>query len=206
MEQSANPEVKNPIEVSKLHFLIHPGFLADPDTDLTGAPVPEFSQLLLERYLQHAKGIPDDELVLVFLHTAPSDLIRDFRNRKNYTEKIRQIKRVLGKRMLTFSADFDVFGETETTGQADEIKQMAERRGFRFNENVPSEAYGETLGVCVEEGASNLNKVLKLVKKTLIRPDLTDAAASQEFSPEDIKKHKGTMRSRMGEVFDYIDF
>lgn len=206
MEQSANPEVEKPIEVSKLHFLIHPGFLADPDTDLMGAPVPESSQVLLDRYLEHAKGIPDDELVLVFLHATLSDLIRDFRNRKNYTQKISQMKKVLGKRMLTFSADFDVFGETEADDQADEIKQLAEKRGFRFNENVSSEAYGETLGVCVEEGASNLNKVLKLVRRTLIRPEFTDAAASVKFSSEDIKKHKERLKASIKDVFDYIDF
>lgn len=203
MEQSNIPEVRETVEVSKLHFLIHPGFLADSaQYDPGEVGWKEKGLPLLDIYIDHAQKIPDNELVLVFLHPSLSELRRDFKAHKPYTERVRQLKKILGKRMLAFSGGFDVFGELgdNPDDQVEEIRQLAEKRGFVFNQNVSSEAYGETLGVCVEDGANNLNKILKLMKKTIIKPELTDAAAS--LSEEDLLKHK----QKIVDVFDYIDF
>lgn len=203
MEKSGDPEIKEPIKVSKLHFLIHPGFLTDPQ-DFDEEPIYEDWWQVLDIYLEHSKTIPKNELVLVFLHSSQDRFVKDAKEHKPYVEKIRQMRKVLGRRMIVFSGDWDIFEKEDIQALSGVIENIANGRGYRLSKDVSSEAYGETLGVCVEEGANNLNRALGLIKKTVIQPYLTEAWSYLQPGQDRswLKGHK----AKMIDDFDRIDF
>lgn len=167
-------------KISKIHFLIHPGFLNDqvprmPHSDTAPNPylkrLPEYTDLL-NKYVAEAHQLKDNELMFAFAHTPSPQLSKDFKAGELYVQKLRELKKILGPRLIVLSADYDVVFNAEVMNI---VKKIAAERGFKFDEHVLTEAYGEMLEVCVERGAELLNQSGELVNKTRIRTDLTDA-------------------------------
>jgi hypothetical protein len=171
MPDQADIEYKErtPLRVDKLHFLIHPGFITDPAVMEMGVS-PE-GPALLEKYVEQAQKLRENELMLVFPHTDFGELRSDLAEGKIYAKTLKKIKEILGRRMVLVSADFDVF---ESPRVFQRSLSIIKGRGYDFTPDAETFAYGETLGLCVPDGAENLNKSGGFNKKTSIIPELTD--------------------------------
>jgi len=134
---------------------------------------------LLSDYEQKAKTLGQDEVMVII---SPSDisLIRKHKKlNKPYVQTIERIKKILGKRAVVLMDRLDFFDEKEARFK---LKKVLNSRGYYFDENVLSEAYGETLGCCVDDAAEGLNREEKLSKKTVIKIDLTSGKGSDPES------------------------
>jgi hypothetical protein len=174
--ETTSPKEELPLkEVKKLHFLIHPGYKSDPAEDYRedlSESDERYTQWnpLLNSYVDKARELPTDEIMIVMLHANFKNLLNDFKHGKEYTGTLRSLKKVLGRRMIALSDDYPI-EEEESFYTA---KDIANTRGFYIPRNVYSEAYGEQLEHCVPEGAQMANKSFRLHHKTIIKPDLTD--------------------------------
>ena len=91
---------------------------------------------------------------------------------KGYLDTIHKIKEILGDRCVVFGDDLDFLNSKETQ---DKIRKLLKARGYYFDDKVLSEAYGETLGSCVDEAADGFNLNAGLKDKTIIRTSLTNS-------------------------------
>lgn len=156
-------------KVSKLHFLIHPGFLSD-FTDIT-----RDQATLMDQYVNYARGMSSDELVIALLHVSTGELIRRHRKGTYHTDKMFELRGILGPRLITLSNKREAgVGSIFNPETYQFARKIALERGFEFDSDVPSEVYGETGMVCVTTGGEEGNKSLGLQRKTTIRFDLTD--------------------------------
>ena len=208
MKENQGIESKEPVKISKIHFLIHPGFLSDEvesDRDAgTTQEVIQAEESLPNKYVEQSRTLHDDEVMIAFTHSSKRKLRRDLRQEKIYAEKLRELKEILGDRLIVLSEDFDLFIDRIDQRQDifETIEQIASARGFRFDENVLTEAYGETLGMCVEEGAQALNVRANFNEKTLIRPELSNLDIPGGTQTSDLEAHK----KRMTKIHDAIKF
>lgn len=176
MEDTITLEESPKVKVKKLHFLIHPGFLRDPATDGFFEIKADDDEVyakwdsLLKSYINKAISLPIDEIMITMLHAEFGDLLDDFRQGKQYTKTLSDLKRILGKRMIALSGNNDI--EKESSYLMAEY--IANQWGYHFPRDVYSEAYGETLGVCVEAASQTANNSLGLIHKTVIKPEFTN--------------------------------
>lgn len=163
-------EVKEnePVKVNRIHFLIHPGY--DWDCDIRDGVMPA-DERLLDKYLEQSKKLGSDELMLVFCHKTFKDLRKSAQTGDKLGKTLREMKTVLQKRMVLVTDQFDVFDSPEAFQK---VLSIIKGRGYDFGNDVDTVAYGETFGLCVPDGAENLNRNAGFVKKTVIIPELTD--------------------------------
>ncbi len=156
--------------IAKLFFLIHPGFLTSPHSILSTAEERDRNAtLLFSRYIKKATELREDELMLVFAHSNPTEFKTDLKNKERYVEMIRELRRILRKRLIVFFED----GMDDV--EIERVARMISARGFKYNpEDVETEAGGETLGMCVENWSSALNVKLGLKKKTRVDTQTAD--------------------------------
>ncbi len=182
----SNINLQSKPNIQKIHFLIHPGFLSRevplmPENDPTRNPykarMAEY-ETLLDKYLEKAKKLNPNELMFAFAHTEQPQLIEDAKEGKRYISVLRELKNILGRRLVVLSGNHDVVFDDNVFNTA---KEIAEARGFYFDKDVFTEAYGEMLNICVERGTERLNTNGELNKKTLIRTDLTDTPVYGEL-------------------------
>lgn len=184
-------------KIKKIHFLIHPGFQSD-----TFLSQDEYStkqnNLLFNKYSEHIRKLPPDEIIVAFTHTNSPELANDFKRQKQYTEELRGLKEVVGRRLIVLSDSWDPLnfsgGSKESIAA---IKEIAQSRGFVFDETVLSEAFGELAGMCVEIAANNLNEAGKFASPTVIKTELTDNPSL----PNDLK---GELTKRFPHI-SYLD-
>lgn len=163
-------EVKEnePTHVNKIHFLIHPGY--DSDRDIKD-DVTSDDGLLLDKYLEQSRRLGNDELMLVFCHKTFKDLRKSVQTGDKLGQTLREMKTVLRKRMVLVTNDLNLFDSPEAFQK---VLSIIKGRGYDFGKDVDTVAYGETFGLCVPDGAQNLNRSAGLTKKTVIIPELTD--------------------------------
>ncbi len=163
--------------VSKIHFLIHPGFLMAgvPKEGSEPGSTQDRYNSLLDEYVKKAEEVKDkiNELMFAFIWSSRKDFKEALQEQQLYVEKLKEIKNLLGNRLIVFSGNRDVTDDGKQFVAY--MERIAQARGYIFDSDVLSEAYGETLGSCVNEGAVNLNKALGLKSKTVILPELTSA-------------------------------
>lgn len=194
-------ETKEKKKISKIHFLIHPGFDFIENPQLVGD--------LLLAFLKKAETLKEDELMFAFpwldkdkknirwgslksdanektmVRTIENDMIK-LGYVEPYLKTLQVIKKILGKRLIVISdpensdpssPDFYKGGilDPDATHQYwNKMVRLANARGYYFDSSVESEAYGEFCNKCVAIGAGNLNLAGKLNKKTIIVPELTE--------------------------------
>lgn len=191
-------DTQQPVNIHKIHFLIHPGFLSyevpkmDGDVGSVNPYALRMDEYngLLDKYLTEAKTLKDDELMMAFAHTTRKQMVKDAKNEELYMVTLRELKNILGKRLIVLSGNFDVVNED---GVFDVAKKIAHERGYYFDNTVITEAYGEMLSICVERGADRMNRNAELQNKTLIRPSLTDTPVYtplEKLQEEMIEKHE----------------
>lgn len=182
MEQEPTIENKEKKKISKIHFLIHPGYLSDEKYES------KYNQLL-ERYIEKAKDLKDDELMFAFPATnLIGELKNDIKENKLYMRTLKTLKDVLGDRLIVLAEGFNfVYDIDENVGGPafEKMKRITEARGFTFDRDVFSEAYGEMLPYCVVDGAKNLSRAGKLRRKTVVKTELTDASVDEFLARED---------------------
>lgn len=179
MERSS-VERKEKKKISKIHFLIHPGFA-------------EASRKLFDVYIEKTKTLGEDELMFAFPYsktfstpehrdskTRVGALKEDIERGKGYVEVIRKIKEILGDRLIVITDRMEITSPDTAQDSWDRAKRIAEARGYYFDSDVESEAYGEFCDVCVSYGAASLNIVGKLNKTTVVKPEFTDLSRVQE--------------------------
>ncbi len=166
-------------KIKKIHFLVHPGFLSyevpkmadkNPARNPYILRMDEY-KMLLDKYIQEASRLGDDELMIAFAHTTLEQMAKDLKGGELYVEKLRELKKILGRRLIVLSGNNDVVNDD---GVFEVAKEIAKQRGFYFDDDTLSEAYGEMLSICVERGADRLNRNAQFKEKTLVRPELAD--------------------------------
>ncbi len=194
-EKQSIENKENLQEVSKIHFLVHPGYLSDERTKITEDDEATRHQGLFEKYLAEAKNLKNNELMVALTHTLKNQYKEDLEGNLFYFKKLQELKDILGKRLIVLSSDFDLFSGKEVMQT---IKDLAKKRGYVFDENVKSDAYGETLGACVDGIAQNLNTTGNFLNKTKIRSELTDAHNINTLELEELKKQIQEEHNRLG--------
>jgi hypothetical protein len=169
--------------VSRLDFLIHPGFQSmgfGGDYDNPGVEhVPSKYDSLLYNYIERAKTLAKDQMMVAFTNILPLGL----RESNPTTRALSEIRSILGRRLVVLSTKQGIFPETadQFPDALTTAKRIAKSRGFRINRDTPTEAYGELFGGCVDAAANYMNGRGKFRRKTKIIPDLTDLAVSPEW-------------------------
>jgi hypothetical protein len=184
-------------EISKIHFLIHPGYILESEfakNNYFGM------ETLLEDYIKKAKKLKNNELMVIFAPSFKSDFIKDFKNKaenentpKKYVDTIRKIVEILsdptlngvmGNRAIVL-ADTDLYDVYENKGARflenrekiwDKLKNIIEKRGFVFSEKVEAEAYGEYKSICVRDIARNMRFAANspITSQVAIKDELTE--------------------------------
>jgi ADP-dependent phosphofructokinase/glucokinase len=174
IKSSINEETEKTLPVTRIHFLIHPGFTTDPEEfpEPEDKIILERGEELLKKYLESARNMKEDELMFTFTHTSLSKLKSDIQRNKHYARNLQRLKSILGNRLVVISTKFDIFNTPEAI---DKAMMIAKSRGFNIDQGVESVAYGETDGVCVPDAAENFNRATKLRKRTKILLHLTNA-------------------------------
>lgn len=177
------------IKVSKIHFLIHPGFIEaigrkDKDAEA-------LSRDQLESYVAEARKLAANELIFAFTIDHRANITRHAKEHRAYIGYLRTLKSILGPRLILLTEDQDLFNADRAKAFT-AAKRIAESRGFTFDQNVFSEGYGETLGACVDDGSISLNKQGNLNNPTIIRTSLTNnpRPASSQLARYEAKKKK----------------
>lgn len=179
-------EVLSPPEeltkVSKIHFLIHPGFMLAYNS--IEKPMPEHLRdmwiELLEAYVNKSEELGPDEVMLIFLpHNFNITKIHTEYFIPKYLEIVQRIKQILKNRAIFFTENFGV--RNPQASDVEKLKKLIKSRGFTFDDNVLSEGYGEMIDWCVQQGITNLHKKLRLKNKTKIVTKLTDARFYPDF-------------------------
>ncbi len=178
MENSSDPqEGRNEQErkkIAKIHFLIHPGYMAK-------AVSPDFEEMTTH-YLEKAKTLHDDELMIVFSYRPRQMMKSDIEHGRGYAGAVDQLKEILGPRLIVLTGD--VTTPEGATIDFENAKKIAEARGYTFDRDVLTEAYGEEIDRCVQWGTNNLENAGHFSHETEIRPELTDAAIWEGGSGE----------------------
>lgn len=186
------------IKISKLHFLIHPGYLSDKRYRYAGYGEKEIGKFnsLLDKYIEHAKKLAENELMVIFTHTEKDEVRNDLRG-ELYLRKIQEIKKVLGDRAIIIIMGIRDLIEQDISN----IKKIANARGYDFDENVLSDAYGEMMENCVYNGARDLNMAGKFKNKTIIKPYLTELNSTKELQTKHLIKIKKRYRKKNAEQY-----
>jgi hypothetical protein len=198
-----NPEKAGPLErernkeINKIHFLIHPGFnlvfnlsgrLSRKESHGYDPEAVRAHEDLLDRYIEKAKSLGKNELMVVIL-PIDRDELKSLGKDDLYFKKISELKHILGLRGIFFSDQLPaVSAENEQDFELlfESIMRMVKARGYTFTHDVESEAYGEAIDACVPIGGENLNKALQLTKRTKINPELTDQGLPLGGDKEDL--------------------
>lgn len=154
--------------VSKLHFLIHPGYSSNAE--------------LMRRYIVQAGELTQDEAMFIFSLTHSQEGFRlALQKQESFAQTIAAIQGILGNRVIVVNDGWVIFN---TELDSDGFKSTARAQGLLIDRAAASEAYGEMFGCCVTEGAQTLNRAFGLNRKTMVIPNLTDLAFSSYSIPE----------------------
>jgi hypothetical protein len=161
------PENKTELtKVSKIHFLIHPGFMLRQANSVDDATLPALNKLNEEDlFLNRVKP---DELVIAITHE-DNGLIKESLRKESqlYITNLKRWKKQLGRRLIVLSNNFQenvlVYPNLVET-----LKRLVNARGFDFDSNVATDAVGELEGACLPNIAGTLNLALDLTNPTQI--------------------------------------
>ncbi len=161
------PENKTELtKVSKIHFLIHPGFMlreanSVDDAELSALMKFKEEDLFLNR-------VKPDELVIAITHAEKGEIKESLREEnKLYLINLKKWKERLGRRLIILSNNFqeNVFADPNLV---EKLKRLVNARGFDFDSHVATDAVGELEGACLPTIAGTLNLALDLKNPTQI--------------------------------------
>lgn len=185
------PEQKEGFKLlKKIHFLIHPGFLITA----RAIEASEFSRAAETIFLKYAQRTSEtkqnpNEMVFAFAYSQIKSLKNDIKSGEPYTVFLNISKKYLGSKLVILQDNPSLLNSIVEPGPhmneiASTLRRIANARGYDFDNNTFSEAYGELLFDCVDKGAGNLNTALKLKNKTEIDPN--SSFGLYQESPEEL--------------------
>lgn len=162
-------------KAQNLHFLIHPDFsLQDENqSDHSSDAKKEHHNL----HVENVRSLADDEIVAIFLDVTKARLLKKTKESAAILSLLRDMRLALGKRLVVLSGDWKIFeehGHEKLALTMDILKKLFKQRGYEFDVNTPTTAYGESLLSCVVDGANALNGAGLFRQETMIIPSLTD--------------------------------
>lgn len=198
INSSGNIDAKKTLErvkISKIHFLVHPGYLLNTQTLLVTEKSDDFDEKyfqLLSSYRKKAQNLPKNEIMIVVSHMPQSSFRSGKESGEGFMAILEDIKNILGRRCIVISQDTvpcDFRGEFKITDEGMEsLEKIILQRGFDFNRNVLTEAYGETFSFCVHSVANSINKKAGFGPRTEINTSLTDLGiADSSISRENLE-------------------
>lgn len=189
-------------QISKIHLLIHPGYLARLEETIEGFsfselfPAGDYEQYrpeveaylesLFERYREKSQHLNNDEVMVVILQGNFSELKQEIKGESTLPEALQyralidELKANLGRRLVVVNETR--FGMQQGLRNSEKpmreifthVQSVLHARGYTFDETVLTEAFGECINACVEERAHNFNREGNLQSPTEIQLDATD--------------------------------
>jgi|GEM_PF-3106304 len=194
-ENVPEPESRELIKVSKLHFLVHPGYTIEENKRLRSRLGTEamkelmlnpknyrddFNERLLEMFIEQAQKMPEEELMLIFTPTDRSEFKDGIVNQDQYMTAVLEIKKILGKRAIVILDDYKLATRIPDLNKLGSyLINVIRARGFEINNDTESVAYGEYIGKCVNAVAINMRRLLKIQNPTTVIRRLTDDPISK---------------------------
>lgn len=204
----SNPEIRDYKKINKIDFIIHPGFLltkeAREDFENNSEITDEYKKLF-SSYIEEAKKTTEDQLCFVFIPETRTNLKEFGKTKDYYYELLRELKSILGERgvFITDNDKDSTFIGNNLSGAKEQLNKLlaiVKARGYIFDEQALTRAYGEQVGMCVEDAAKKLNKLMGLKKSTLVEVRLTDVGLSVSESKESVKE---IVDSNSSNLIDY---
>ncbi len=156
-----------------------------------------------------------DELIIAFAYSDTNSFKVDAKTGKEYIKTLNEIRQILGSRLIVLKDEVDHFVAknrkpvtilphyaterldpkllAETISNS--ITKLCSARGYEFNKDVISKAYGETILDCVRSGAINLNRFLELTNPTTIETGLTDMDERGSASEKLVRESASNMKT-----------
>jgi hypothetical protein len=163
-------------DVETLHLLIHPGFIAETvDRSLT-PPQDRLDpgQTLFLRYSEYIDTLTVDDFLWFLLHKSGNMMFAESHAGLQYPKQLIALHRQVRERTVGILQIGSVFSDDDIARTVEGAKKITAQRGFRITPNTRSVAFGETLQCCVVEIAERVNKIMGVVTKTEIIPELCD--------------------------------
>ncbi len=171
--------MERPKHINKIQFLIHPGFISDPNLeDVTAsqrdAGFMRPAEELLDKYIEEAKILGENEIIFAFLDSDKGQIKSHIQNEELYIQKLNKLRDILGRRFIVLlGVDYHDFFDRPNE-IFENAKRIAQARGYEFDSDTITEAYGECMNVCVEAGAIAFNKAGGFTTPTKININLTN--------------------------------
>ena len=152
------------IQLNKIFFLVHPGFLRDADTFMFSVENDlRLGREMSLKYLEQIKGLGDDECVLLFTHKQKGEFREDLKFDDEYATFIRKLKQKLGDRLVVFT---ETLRPQKWKRFPEKLRAILKARGYEFSPQVQTFAFGEYMDACVPQYAQAANKAMQLAGKT----------------------------------------
>lgn len=174
------------MKVDRLHLIIHPGFIAESDDQMSskGRP-PIASDLMRKRYIEKLSESSKNDVALAFLHQPPGSVLSLPRN-SAFGGLISDLQEMMGDRLILQSnGRLDYPFVAEEFGKA---AAKAQNRGFSIDRDIPTVAYGETLQCCVSQFAENVNIAGKFDQLTTVDSHTCDRDIPGGMTTEEFMK------------------
>ena len=153
MERISNIENQEKIKITKMHVLVHPGYLEDVTGKETGNITK--GQALFEKYKKVAQNLPKNEIMVVLIHNRPERFRKDFKEGANYVKNIKLIQQETQPNQVIIltsnTVPFSGADERSDDEALDKIKSIAQNRGYEINPETEVDVFGETHDECVQE-------------------------------------------------------
>lgn len=166
--------------ISRIHILIHPGFITDPRVNEDGYE--SKFEGVFKGYLNEARAMTPTEVMIAFCHAYRSELKIDLKAGNSYAVALRELKGLLKERLVVIANQQNDWISSPYLGRL--ALASLSRRGFVFNRDIETVAYGETDGACVPAGAIMFNSAARLRQPTRIIQRLTDS----QFYPKSVRR------------------
>lgn len=168
------------LRVSRINFLIHPLFGSDRREDFNGKHA-----MLSDLYQDAAHQMSPDEILCVFLPYEFSDIgIMPDSCCALFMHLLTSLQVALGRRLCTFDSTVAIQDPPHRLGQV--LLPYLKKKRFTLPGDVASTAFGETLKLCVLQGAANFRLALGLNKPTSLMPYYSDEHYTTSFEGERI--------------------
>jgi hypothetical protein len=193
-------------EIRKVNFLIHPGFAGDMRFFETEDANERMSatKKMFGKYKAKAETLGPDEALVAFSHHRKSEMGEMFGSGDEYnrliTDSWRDLRSILGKRLVVMSFDQDIFGRDlekphNVFNTMDLVKRIMRARGLPIHEEAKVFAFGESLGECVVNGAMALNIAGEFKGKVCIITALCDVDIFEGWSQSELSEFAEEVRA-----------
>lgn len=170
------------IKVSRLRFLVHPGYIKDTIGQYNAGQLSR-AEALPSEYKNIARGLAHDEVMIVLVHQMPPKFREDVGARKAYATTIEEFKKLAEnkKQIIVLTGDTAPFSgadEEYDMKALEKVRSVARARGYDINKETSVEVFGEMRNECVQEAYNGITNAgffeaakVNIVGKLTDRPE-----------------------------------